>query len=172
MKNCCWFLQNKCVAESNPQPAENFSRDRKRDDGRTVHCKSCLKVIRLQRKEYQNAYTRKWRKKNPLKCKQYTLTKKSKKNAKARKRKYILKTRYGISIEQWNDMYEEQKGQCPICLLHMNDCVEKQLHVDHCHKTGKVRGLLCSTCNKAIGLLKDDSGLLQRAISFLEKSLE
>jgi len=171
MKNCCWFALGKCE-EINPQAADNFARDRKRHDGRTVHCKSCLRKIRAGRREYQSAYSKKWRKENPEKCRAYLKTKDAKKNARVRKKRYILKCRYGLTIEQWNDIFEEQKGICPICLLHMDECVKKELHVDHCHKTGKVRGLLCSTCNKALGLFHDDFEMLERAIVYLKRGTE
>jgi len=59
-------------------------------------------------------------------------------------------------------MAEKQKNKCLIC-----DSEEK-LVIDHNHKTGKIRGLLCSNCNCAIGLLKDDSTILESAITYLE----
>jgi hypothetical protein len=78
-------------------------------------------------------------------------------------RERYLKRKYGIDLEKYNQLLEEQFGLCAICLE------EKPLHVDHDHKTGIVRGLLCSNCNTAVGLLKDDALNIQGAINYLEK---
>ena len=70
---------------------------------------------------------------------------------------------YGLTLEQYNQMFVSQNGKCKIC----NESQEKRLCVDHCHKTGKVRGLLCSNCNFGIAFLKDDPNLLLSAIKYL-----
>ena len=82
---------------------------------------------------------------------------------KEKKRGYNLKFNYGISTEQFQKMLSEQNGCCKIC----NRASEK-LHVDHCHKTGGVRGLLCVSCNRTLGLFKDSAELLIRAAEYLE----
>lgn len=83
-----------------------------------------------------------------------------------RTRKAWLKRGYGITEAQYDEMVASQDGKCRIC---RSACKTGQrLSVDHCHKTGKVRGLLCKNCNNAIGLFKDDPELLRRAIEYLE----
>lgn len=83
---------------------------------------------------------------------------------------YILKKRFGISRKDYESMLGAQDGVCAIC---GNPEVVKirgellGLAVDHCHATGKIRGLLCSSCNTAIGLMKDDVNLLNSAIKYL-----
>ena len=77
-------------------------------------------------------------------------------------RKYILK-RYGLTVEQYEALNEKQESKCAICLV-----PDKRLHVDHDHKTGKVRSLLCGTCNRALGLFKDNPSILRAAASYLE----
>jgi len=72
-----------------------------------------------------------------------------------------LQRLYGISITEHYDMWIEQLGLCAVC--HQ----AKPLCVDHDHQTGEVRGLLCTYCNKAIGMFKDDEELLQDAIGYL-----
>lgn len=170
MKECCWFKQGKCKLE-NPQPDENFSKDKKRKDGLTVHCKSCLGVIRSGRKEYNQNYCRKWRAGDEERRKQYYW--KNREVALARTKKWreknLLQKRYNISNEEWQVMFEKQKGICPICLTHAKD-LAKILHVDHCHKTKKVRGLLCSRCNKMLGLVNESYETLERAILYLKES--
>lgn len=71
--------------------------------------------------------------------------------------------RYGITIEEFEAMKTKQNNLCAICQL---DFV-KTPHVDHCHETGLVRGLLCSNCNTAIGLMNDSPQILERAIHYL-----
>jgi hypothetical protein len=65
-----------------------------------------------------------------------------------------LISKYGITLKDKAQMHEKQHQACAIC---QNPIALEAIHVDHCHATGKVRGLLCSPCNKALGLLKDDS---------------
>lgn len=75
-----------------------------------------------------------------------------------------LKTKYGISIEDYNKMVEEQKNKCAICLSELNPPL-----VDHCHQTNKVRGLLCQSCNSGLGFFYDEIKYLRSAIEYLKK---
>jgi len=74
---------------------------------------------------------------------------------------------YGITIEDYEKLYKEQNNGCAICGVATD--LKRRLSVDHDHITGKVRGLLCSNCNKAIGYLKDNISHLKNAIQYLEK---
>lgn len=71
---------------------------------------------------------------------------------------------YGITTSDYARLCSEQHGQCAICGI---SPFGQALHVDHCHETGKVRGLLCLTCNAGIGLLKDDPDLCYAASIYL-----
>jgi hypothetical protein len=73
--------------------------------------------------------------------------------------------RYKISKIDYDRMFNEQNGTCLICYTESKE----KLHVDHCHATGKVRGLLCGSCNRALGLLKDNILYLEEAIRYLQK---
>ena len=77
-----------------------------------------------------------------------------------------LKKKYGISLADYFQMFQDQNGCCKICGVTQED-LKQVLVVDHCHNTSKVRGLLCSACNTAIGLLKDDIKILEKAIGYL-----
>lgn len=77
------------------------------------------------------------------------------------RRNNILKLRYGISAEEYQSLLEKQEGKCVLCKEIAT------LQVDHDHKTGKVRGLLCQKCNVAIGFLKEDLDRLYRVIDYL-----
>ena len=72
--------------------------------------------------------------------------------------------RYRMPKDGYLDLVKKQKGLCKIC---KSDGGGRSLHVDHCHTTGKVRGLLCSNCNTGLGLFKDNVDLLKKAIKYL-----
>lgn len=87
-----------------------------------------------------------------------------------------LKRLYGISVDEYYMLLAKQGGGCAICAARIpgmrhykrNGRIE-MFHVDHCHSTGKVRGLLCSSCNRAIGLLRDDPDLALRVSQYLSE---
>jgi hypothetical protein len=73
-------------------------------------------------------------------------------------------------MERYDALFEQQLGKCKICGTHQENLPEI-LHVDHCHVTGKVRGLLCRSCNSGIGFLKDDEKIVSKALLYLRESL-
>ena len=85
---------------------------------------------------------------------------------KKRKRERELKVKYGLSLEEYNNILKLQNGVCAICY---GVGGKKGLAVDHCHKTNKIRGLLCSNCNCSIGLLKENIELLDKIKIYLLK---
>ncbi len=78
-----------------------------------------------------------------------------------------MKRNYGITLEVYDRMYEQQNGLCAICRLPQLSKRNTRFCVDHDHDTGQVRGLLCDSCNRGIGLLKDDPRLLENAAQYL-----
>lgn len=74
-----------------------------------------------------------------------------------------LKLRHGIIREKYEQMLKAQGHKCAIC----KEEFTKNPHVDHCHTTGNIRGLLCMGCNRGIGYLKDDPDVLRAAINYL-----
>jgi hypothetical protein len=85
-------------------------------------------------------------------------------------RDYFLKHKFGINEQIYNEMLARQNNGCAICKKTTSgDKRTKHLAVDHCHKTGVVRGLLCAACNKGIGLFKDSQQNLTNAIAYLQK---
>lgn len=86
-----------------------------------------------------------------------------------------LRIKWGLTLEDFDRMLEEQGGCCAICRraersIDPRTGAVRRLAVDHCHSTNKIRGLLCSHCNRALGLLRDDPGLLQKAIDYLKEN--
>ena len=103
-----------------------------------------------------------WRKENPEK----RAMQQSKENTKEYTKAKHLRHTYGITLSFYNEMFQEQSGCCLICKKHQSE-FKRRLSVDHDHKTGKIRGLLCYHCNHLLGNAKDDIKILQSAISYL-----
>jgi hypothetical protein len=82
-----------------------------------------------------------------------------------------LKRQYGISVEEYEALLASQNGRCAICFSNSPGSRTTHFHVDHCHKTGAVRGLLCHKCNRAIGLFEDNPNLISRAAIYLNKGV-
>lgn len=80
-------------------------------------------------------------------------------------RRVQLRRFYGMTVEEFNEMLVAQDGACGICVRPLERGLKT--HVDHSHKTGLVRGLLCDACNVGLGRFKDDPEVLRRAIDYL-----
>lgn len=98
--------------------------------------------------------------------------KREKKDPALQRRARHIQRQYNLSIEQYINMFKEQNGVCKICgrpprgKHRVNETL--YLNVDHDHKTGEVRGLLCSQCNTALGLLEDNPQYLRNAADYLD----
>lgn len=150
MKMC-----NKC---NRLKPFEQFFKDKQSSDGLYTICKACKKAATLE-----------WRKNNPEKYNE--IARNWRKNNPEKEYGHEIKRRYGCSIERYNEMLVEQDFKCKICgKIHDSSKKRGRLYVDHTKDTKIVRGLLCSHCNCAIGYLKHDTELLQKAIEYLKLS--
>lgn len=127
----------RCSKCGTEHPLELFGKSSKAKDGKHSWCKPCLA---------EHARTPK---------------------RKTSKTKWKLKARYGITVEQYDEILENQSSRCCICGIH-NDDLSDSLCVDHDHNTGKVRGLLCRPCNLALGNMRDNPKLLHKAAEYLE----
>jgi hypothetical protein len=87
----------------------------------------------------------------------------------SRRRDNHLK-QYGLTHEGYLALLKHQEGGCKICRVKAKSQRFGVLHVDHCHSTGDVRGLLCTNCNTSLGGFKDDTALLIQAIKYLEEA--
>jgi hypothetical protein len=104
---------------------------------------------------------RKWRANNVEKQRAYDARRRGTHNREHRSAQ--LKCLYGITLEEWEALCAAQGGCCAICHR------ERRLDVDHCHESGKVRGLLCRRCNLMLGQCGDDSDLLIKAADYLSR---
>jgi len=141
-----------------------FSKDKNNKDGFTYDCKKCRKV------KYKA-----WYDANPEKVrniierdKPYRKTYYSE-NKERYKLKYIERN-YSISSEDYLEIKEKQGNKCAICGLDERTVRNKELAVDHCHTSNKVRGLLCSQCNRALGLFQDSTEILEKALNYLKNN--
>lgn len=116
-----------------------------------------------ENKEKRRESSRKWRAANPDKVREQ----KKRWKESGGVRYSAIKSNYGISKEEYDHIFEAQGGRCAICGIHQDDHF-RLLSVDHDHKTGKVRGLLCGQCNAGMGNLRDDIHILQSAIQYLQ----
>lgn len=136
-------------------------------------CSSCGKEFESKSGRHENTQiycsvncqARAWRKNNPEKVKETDKRWRDNNPEKhyIKLRKAMLKRKYGITLDEYNDMLEKQNGVCAICGQAKNET----LAVDHDHKTGKIRGLLCGHCNHVVGFAKDNIDILDKTILYL-----
>lgn len=168
-------------------PRDQYVKDSRRKDGLYPHCPECRRrnAVRSYRNrkrrlatdvEYREKSRRKqreWAARNPDKVKEL--------NARFRliysdeqRKNQALRWNHGITIDDYKVMFDAQGGVCAICgreetnLLSRKTGRIRQLAVDHCHETGKIRGLLCSNCNMGIGYFRDDPEIMRKAITYLK----
>jgi len=139
-----------CTVCKQSKPLDSFYRRESSPDGKATQCKDC-----------DNEKRKKWRKDNP------------ERNQESQRNRNLLK-RYGITLTEYEALFEAQGCKCGICGTpenysgHTGPRKEWSFSVDHCHTTGKIRGLLCNDCNRALGLFKDNKELLRSAIVWLD----
>ena len=122
-------------------PVDSFGSDKSRKDGKSIYCLRCRAEL---------ARTARYSKPE-------------------RGRTYSRYRRYGITKEEYDRLNTEQSGLCAICGTDVPGRNHLTLYIDHDHKTGKVRGLLCCDCNLLLGYAKDDKTVLLKSIKYLEE---
>lgn len=157
-KICC-----KCELEKN---LSEFHKDKYEKDGHTYACKIC------RNNKYNNYYV-----KNPEKQKLKNDLQKDNRKAFYSSPKGIISSRrahlkrnYNMSLEEYEKRLLEQGDKCAICENYHRFDKYGVLAVDHCHKTGKIRGLLCFKCNTILGSVNDNIDTLKKAIKYLKKN--
>jgi NMD protein affecting ribosome stability and mRNA decay len=123
-------------------------------DGLYTYCKKCKSK---DNSKYSSSPRRKeWFSKWYV-ANRSTIKKNLKKNA--------IKRKYGLDIDEYNQLLESQNHKCAICGEEMHG---REVTVDHCHQTMRIRGILCGKCNKGLGHFRDRIDVLTKAISYLE----
>jgi hypothetical protein len=141
------------------------------------------KRYRDSHKEEHKKYEKEWRTKNKEKLKKSkkeyndkhkeqrkNYLNKNKEKLKISQKKYsknLKFKKYGIDEKQYIELYNKQEGKCAICGAHQNE-LKSALHIDHNHKTNKIRGLLCFKCNSLLGYANDNIIKLESAVNYLK----
>lgn len=142
-----------CTLCQTLQPFENFNKHSK---GKLrTECKTCSKT---KNKKYYSQNRDKIKKQVKEKS---SFNKEKIQNAK-------LQNKFGITLKDKENLFEKQGRCCAICKTKEN-VVNRGWDVDHCHDTGKVRGILCSNCNRGLGLFGDDPSVVLNAFEYLKK---
>lgn len=136
-----------CTVCKEEKKLERFYNSKSSKDGKAYRCKTCDDKAR---RSYEEANAT---------------------SVRIKRRNSQIKFKYGMTAEQYDRLHEEQGGKCKICGeegFRMEAKTQHKLVLDHCHKTGKIRGFLCHNCNRALGLFKDNIESLRKAIKYLK----
>ena len=133
-------MKKRCSRCKKIKTITSFCKNKCAKDGFSYWCKTCSTKYRV----------------SPL----------GKKSRQLSRRKQLLK-QYDLTTKQYNEMFQKQQGCCAICEAHQSK-LNRRLFVDHNHKTGKIRGLLCMSCNIFLGHLEKNNTLLNRALKYLK----
>ena len=150
----------KCTTCKTEKPREAFARHSKTKDGLQGQCRQCRRQYYLDNQERCKEHMR-----------QYNSTPERKARHAVMSRQATLQRKYGITVEEYNDMLAAQGGKCKICgRTDSGSVATNHLAVDHCHTTGKVRGILCDPCNRGLGLFQDNPDLTEAATAYLRRN--
>lgn len=161
-------LEKKCSKCGCIKTQENFQtvRDTKKQNLRLYgHCKQCCNSTRSEKRKLLRAQDQK-----DIHLTHNKRTIKSVRNSfanRAKKQGVVIDTG-SLTVEWYTEKVEHQGGVCAICKTPITD-VGRKLVIDHCHSTGKIRGLLCGQCNMGLGAFKDNIQNLKQAIGYLEE---
>lgn len=147
-----------CVRCNEVKPLAEFIPRKDRKTPYRNYCKDCDSKRRKELYNKKVEYERKQAKKRHWENREVLV-----KEMRLRR----LKARYGITVQQYEDLLKSQNYCCPICLLHQDDH-RQNMHVDHDHETGEIRGLLCAICNRYFTGSQRTEEKFQRAIDYLK----
>lgn len=135
------------------KPVAEFHKNKSRKDGLSSRCKVCVREVRYAHVKANPEYVAEIDRRSRLSRSEHNRDKR-------------LRSLYGINVEQYDAMLLSQDGRCAICYMTPRS---RRLAVDHNHKTGEVRGLLCTFCNhKMLGGAKESPAILRRGADYLE----
>lgn len=146
------MISKKCFRCEGIHSLFEFSVDKSKKDGRSIYCRNCRRKIGRNVRALPDHNAKK--RKNAHRYKDYN-------------RNYMLKQRYGITMEDFNNIFKAQNQSCKICGSEKSD--GRNFVVDHSHKTGKIRGILCNLCNIVLGSLREDLELIKKIEIYLSK---
>lgn len=148
------------------KPISDYGVDKTTKDGHRYSCKECYNA---QQREYAKNNKQLIKDRNAKRSKERKAYYQSSKGIESSRRAH-LKRKYSMTLEDYNQLSEDQNHTCAICYTEETSQRNNFLSVDHDHLTGRVRGLLCNTCNRALGLFNDNIELLNNSIKYLEQN--
>ena len=135
----------------------------------TRECRKCGEVKNLLESFYRQRKDPALKSSYSYECKECTVERVKKNHNPSRSRQLYLKRKYGLTFAEFDKMLTEQNESCAICKSSVAGGKSNRFMVDHDHKTGRVRGLLCKSCNIALGEVNDDLTTLKNMINYLSK---
>lgn len=171
MENSIINTLKRCSKCKEEKTRDCFVKDKNRKDGLYPQCKACRKKFDQDNKEKITVRRKIYDEKPENKKRQSNYNKKRREKPENIKREKDshLKNNYGITIQEFEAFEKQQDERCRICKKHKSEAGRKGLHVDHNHKTGKVRGLLCTSCNQGLGRFKDNAVFLRNAADYIDE---
>lgn len=155
------------------KPLSEYYRMKGMRDGHRNECKQCNLAAQARRRhanpEENRRRVREWQAAHPDRVAARRAIHRSTGQKREWDRRSHLKRRFGITLEDYEEMLAAQGGGCALC--HRPPRSDISLHVDHDHANNRIRGLLCFTCNNALGDFEDDTGRLREAARYLESFL-
>ena len=167
-----------CPCCKQDKPIEKFGRNLGTKSGKAVYCLVCQNRKAKEkyakdpaRREYMRQYNLKPERQASKTA--YRLRPAVQARIKSNQHSNHLRQKYGLTEEQYESMRTAQNDRCMICgrTAEEANCRYPSLDVDHCHRTGRVRGLLCYCCNSALGYLQDNAEFAMRAHRYLKGEL-
>lgn len=122
------------------------------------YCKDCMRTM-----------SRNWERANPEQRRLSKLKYQRRPDVKLKRKARYIESAHGLLPGQFDDLLTNQQSKCGICGTEISNEPNHKTHIDHDHVSGRIRGLLCDYCNHGLGNFKDDMGLLQKAIEYLQK---
>ena len=164
----------RCKICGQEKPPDDSYRNKLGRDGLRPECKACNLAARRAKYEADPkpyiARVKKWQQENPERLSEYRREYRRRPDRKRADRDAHLRRKYGIGVDEYDELLLRQAGACAIC--EVEPAPSTNLHVDHDHTTGRVRGLLCVSCNNALGAFRESFDIFRAAANYLDRDDE
>lgn len=161
----------RCASCSQPLPLTAFYKDKRKPDGCYSSCAKCFN-------DYKKSNRHRWADRERTTARRYYEENRDWVLSKAKQRYQLhpekkrdekLRRKYGISLAEWNLLFDSQGRKCAICRRDHSLGFNGSWHLDHNHQTNKIRKILCHACNTALGMVRDSVNILQKMIAYLQE---
>lgn len=169
----------RCVVCRGALPLDDFNTERCRPDGKSPRCRKCVAELRAiqaavrtpEERARRVMYAKQWKETSGYE--ERRRQERSTPEGRLELREKQLNKRYGMSHEDYERKLGAQNGRCACCDRPLQKTrAGKSPHIDHCHATGRVRGILCVRCNNVLGMVKDSEEMLGKFAHYIRKHKE